>query len=277
MVSSSALLLILSVALAGDDPFGWDASADSAPSASLDPWSKASAEQGGRLFRSLCVGCHGEKGDGRSAVAPWMVPAPRDLVRADYRLRSTPSGALPTRDDLLRTLRQGLPATPMPAWAPLLDDGELRSLVVYVMGLSPRFEAETGASADQILDVAALSPPPVTPELVARGRVLYGEMKCGDCHGATGRGDGPSASGLKTSDGQPSRVFDFTGGVYKSGSERADLYRTFSTGMDGTPMPSYAASLPDEADRWALAAYCGSLSDGVDVWDYLSRLPGRAR
>jgi cytochrome c oxidase cbb3-type subunit 2 len=43
----------------------------------------------------------------------------------------------------------------------------------------------------------------------------------------------------------------------------ADIYRTVSTGLSGTPMPSYSDSVP-EADRWALAYYVLSLSAFTD-------------
>jgi len=38
-----------------------------------------------------------------------------------------------------------------------------------------------------------------------------------------------------------------------------DIFRTVSTGLSGTPMPSYSDSIA-EADRWALAYYVLSLS-----------------
>ena len=41
-----------------------------------------------------------------------------------------------------------------------------------------------------------------------------------------------------------------------------DIFMRLSTGMDGTPMPSYADTLPEE-DRWALAHYVRSLQDDV--------------
>jgi cytochrome c oxidase cbb3-type subunit 2 len=38
-----------------------------------------------------------------------------------------------------------------------------------------------------------------------------------------------------------------------------DIYRTMSTGLSGTPMPSFSDSV-SEADRWALSYYVLSLS-----------------
>ncbi len=269
-----------------EDPFGWDDAGEGtaedtweavpvAPTETSaiaeDPrWAMASVDQGRRLYRSLCSGCHGIDGDGQSQAAATMDPKPRDLTRGDYRFRTTASGHVPLKDDLLKTLRDGLPGTEMPAWGTLLDDGQLRSLVVYVVSLSPRFARDPLTPEDILVDPATVEPAPVTPELIARGEALYQELQCGKCHGDSGQGDGPAADTLVQSDGQPSTVFDFTYGTYKGGPERVDLYRTFTTGLDGTPMPSYADSLPDEEDRWALEAYCRSLTRDRGLKYYLT-------
>ena len=52
---------------------------------------------------------------------------------------------------------------------------------------------------------------------------------------------------------------DLTSGQFKSGPAVEDIFRTMTTGLSGTPMPSYRDSLP-EADRWALSYYVLSLS-----------------
>jgi hypothetical protein len=40
------------------------------------------------------------------------------------------------------------------------------------------------------------------------------------------------------------------------------VYRTFMTGLDGTPMPSYQDALPEEQSRWDLVSYCFELMTG---------------
>ena len=37
------------------------------------------------------------------------------------------------------------------------------------------------------------------------------------------------------------------------------MYRTLVTGLDGTPMPSYADAFDDRGTLWDLVAYIGSL------------------
>ncbi len=65
----------------------------------------------------------------------------------------------------------------------------------------------------------------------------------------TGRGDGPSAAALLDDWEVPIRPFDFTTGNFKFGDSPRDVYRTFNTGLNGTPMPSFYDSIlfPREA------------------------------
>jgi len=144
--------------------------------------------------------------------------------------------------------------------------------VLYIQGLSKRFAARTAAPTI-LVDLPALKPAPVTEATIERGRVLYGKMRCGKCHGQAGEGDGKAAPGLKNNDGRRADVFDFSYGVYKGGYGPGAVYRTFVTGLDGTPMPSYGEALPNEADRWALVHYCRSLTRDRGLWFYLSEPP----
>jgi mono/diheme cytochrome c family protein len=250
-----ALVLLLPATSLPDDLFGWEE-----PARTVDPWARATSDKGEKLFVAWCSGCHGREGDGTGVAAPTMFPKPRDLTAGVFKFRTTRSGALPTRDDLLRTIRNGLPGTEMPSWGETLTERQLRDLVLFVESLSDRFELEERFDDDVLVDFESLAPPPLTPELLERGGEVYVEMKCASCHGEDGRGDGPAADQYDRRKGSDTEVFDFTWGVYKGGSTAPDLYRTFVTGLDGTPMPSYAASLPEEQDRWALAAFTLSLT-----------------
>ena len=63
-------------------------------------------------YRRFCVGCHGEMGDGNGEVAQWldppMYPKPRDFQLGVFKCRSTPTGTLPTDEDLFDTIARGL-------------------------------------------------------------------------------------------------------------------------------------------------------------------------
>ena len=268
LAGAVALLLLWPSPSRSDDLFGWEE-----PVKKTDPWAKADVDRGEALFIAWCSGCHGRKGDGASQAARYMFPQPRDLTSGQFKFRTTASGALPLRSDLLRTLRKGLPGTEMPSWEETLTERQLHSIVLFVESLSDRFELEERRPDDVLVDFEALSIPELTPELLERGQQVYGEMKCASCHGETGRGDGPAADQYGQRSGSDTEVFDFTYGVYKGGSTAPDLYRTFVTGLDGTPMPSYAASLPEERDRWALAAFTLSLTRKRGLGFYATERP----
>ena len=102
-------------------------------------------------------------------------------------------------------------------------------------------------------------PPAPTQALVAHGKEIWESAKCWECHGHSGKGDGEKAAGLKDDFGFPIRPADLTSGQFKSGPAVEDIFRTISTGLSGTPMPTFLETFPEQ-DRWALAYYVLSLS-----------------
>jgi cytochrome c oxidase cbb3-type subunit 2 len=212
---------------------------------------------GRQVYESRCVGCHGPKGDGNGAAATFLSPKPRDFTSGVFKFRTTPSGSLPTDGDLYRTITRGVRWTAMPTWHEL-SDKERMAVAGYIKTFSSRFKDETPEPPLLIGD-----PPKVTAELVARGKDLYVKAKCFQCHGAGGKGDGPSAGELKDLAGFPILPADFTRGQFKGGSNVRDIFRTMTLGLDGTPMPSFADSM-SEPERWAISYYVLSLSAWMD-------------
>ena len=219
--------------------------------------------EGAAVYARYCVGCHGVLGDGRGAAAPMLITKPRDFTKGVFKFRSTPSGALPTDQDLFKIITRGVYRTSMPEWS-LLSDRERWAVIAYVKGFYPEW-AEHGAGTP-----IALPPAPADlgrPEAVARGRELYLLLECSTCHGDGGKGDGPSAAQLPPDVwGNAQRPFNFTKGRLKSGGAAEDIYRTFMTGLNGTAMPSYYDIFADPdgeniraGDAWNLVAYILSL------------------
>lgn len=197
------------------------------------------AVEGRAIYRAACAPCHGLSGDGNGPAARSMNPRPRDLTAGVFKFRSTPSGALPTDLDLYRTISQGVPGTWMPAWKDLLSERQRWAVVQHVKTLAPDFQIELAQMG--LADDAPLRPPgePARSASVREGRFVYLVLKCWDCHGMNGRGDGPSAGSLKDDQGRRIKPYDFTRGSYKNGRRPEDVYRTLRTGLDGTPMPAY--------------------------------------
>lgn len=212
------------------------------------------ARDGAPLYRRYCVKCHGEIGDGNGDSAPWIEPfKPRNFTLGIFKCRSTPTGTLPTDDDLFRTLHRGLNTSAMPHWSALTSQNRI-DLVAYVKHFSPRFVNEKPGTP-----ISIPPEPEVTPDRVKQGREVFARVQCWKCHGVTGRGNGPSASTLVDDQNNPDPAFDFHDTVrFKCGSTDADLYKIFMTGLDGSPMPSWSDNIkPDEA--WSLVFYMRSL------------------
>jgi cytochrome c oxidase cbb3-type subunit 2 len=224
----------------------------SASTARADPPQPAAVARGAKSFAKYCTSCHGTQGDGRGPSADWVDPRPRNFTTGTFKFRSTPSGELPTDADLERTIEQGLNHTNMPHWR-ALTTLERRDLVQFIKTFSARFTSEP-----QGKPITIPPAPPVTPALLARGKEVWAKVQCASCHGDGGKGDGASASTLRDDWGYPIVPRDFTTGPLKVGDRPEDLFRAFMTGLNGSPMPSFAESItPEEA--WALVAYVRSL------------------
>ncbi|MEX2146520.1 MAG: cbb3-type cytochrome c oxidase subunit II [Candidatus Rokuibacteriota bacterium] len=221
------------------------------------PDSEAMRELGKQVYDHHCVGCHGTRGDGAGPAATFLSPRPRDFTLGVFKFHSTPSGTLPTEGDLFRTITRGVRWTAMPTWHEV-SDKERMAVVSYLKTLSTRWVEDT---PEPPLVIPAA--PPATAQTLVRGKALYAQAKCAECHGEGGAGDGPSAAQLKDDVDLPIRPADFTRGQFKGGSHVSDIYRAMTVGLDGTPMPSYSDSMTDD-ERWAISYYVLSLSAWAD-------------
>jgi len=204
-------------------------------------------------YRRYCVGCHGELGDGNGENFPWVDPKPRDFQLGIFKCRSTPTGTLPTDEDLFDTIARGLDRSNMPQWSTFTKQ-QRADLVAWVKHFSPRFVSEKPGTP-----ITIPPEPEVTAERIKAGREVFARVQCWKCHGVEGKANGPSAATLTDDLGRPILPFNFTEGARpKCGSTDQDIYRIFMTGLDGTPMPSFADNIkPEEA--WDLVFYLKTL------------------
>jgi hypothetical protein len=92
-------------------------------------------------YRRYCVGCHGDLGDGQGENAQWLDPKPRDFTIAQFKCRSTPTGTLPTDEDLFNTIARGLDNSNMPQWNTFTKQ-QRADLVAYIKHFSPKWQKE---------------------------------------------------------------------------------------------------------------------------------------
>ncbi len=220
------------------------------------------ADAGKQLYYRYCWGCHGFRGDGNGenwlptgsfAYGPYLNIQPRNFVAATFKCRSTPTGTLPTDQDLYNTLVRGVTNSNMPSWITLTAQNRA-DLIAFIKTFSARWKN------DKPGDPINVPPEPkLTAESIKHGQELFQKLECWKCHGQEGFGDGPSASTLTDSNDQPIRPYNFAAGSrFKCGATNQDLYKIFMTGLDGTPMPSFADVIkPDDA--WDLVHFLRTL------------------
>jgi cytochrome c oxidase cbb3-type subunit I/II len=219
---------------------------------------------GSQVYQRRCLGCHGVSGDGNGPAATFIYRhRPRNFQLAVFKFRLTKE-PLPTDGDLLRTITRGIRGTAMPPWydLPLTDRLAVIQYIKHVLAADRSDPAKPYLFfAEEPPGPPLYIPRPPSPsqQILARGKDVWQQAKCWECHGNTGKGDGEKAPGLKDDPGFPIPPADLTSGQFKSGPAVEDIFRTMTTGLSGTPMPSYRDSLPEE-DRWALAYYVLSLS-----------------
>lgn len=218
--------------LAGQVRTGEGAAAKTQPIYLASGAAKTRQEGGYTVYRRHCLHCHGVSGAGNGPTADFLYPRPRDFRPGRFKFTSTPNGAKPTRDDLRRTIRDGLHGTPMPSFESMLTKAEIEQVLDYLIFLSLRGETELSlideANIADENDPNALSvevmesvtqtvfgkwksvesqvfnPPvprtPATRQSILHGRDLFLGYKsrkgvtvdCVGCHGALAMGDGAS-------------------------------------------------------------------------------------
>jgi mono/diheme cytochrome c family protein len=214
------------------------------PGARADP--AASIGRGRELFLARCAACHGERGDGNGPASPFFAERrPRNLLRGEFKWRSTAPPDPPLDEDLFGTIRNGLGPF-MPPF-PELTDAQVRDLVEFVKSLHPLWDS---ARADWDPEFPPrpirIGPPPFpfTVESAEIGEKVYVEFGCAGCHGLRGRGDGVSAPDCRGTLGEIVRPTDLTRDALRLGSGAPDIVRFLHTGLQATAMPSYASNFP---------------------------------
>jgi len=249
--------------------------------------------EGKKIYQEYCVGCHGVKGDGQGRAARFLDPRPRDFTSGTFKFAAVPSGQLPRDEDLLRTLRHGLPGSSMPSWQ-LLSEQERISVIGYLKTFSKVWSESAPGTP------IAMSGDPFRSEglegarrAVAHGREVYHVLAtCWQCHPsyatqeevtAMAKANDAGKVELRTNAERPEMVSDAWGRLLqppdfrvrrlKNGSSLQDLYRTIGAGIGGTAMPTWKDGI-EEKDLWALTYYVKSLAD--QRWRRPQAIPSRA-
>lgn len=228
--------------------------------------------RGGELFARHCATCHGNSGDADTQVAKMLLPRPNAFRDGLFKLVSTSNG-VPTTDDLIATLRRGMPGSSMMSYG-WMPDEDLQALAVEVQRLTlegrasqilttaqltrePMTATQALATAErQLLPgatvVADFHSPATAPQLT-EGKRLY-ERHCAGCHGSDGRG--LATARTWPTDGTWLRPRDFTAGYLRGGASHRQLAYRIRAGMPAAHMPPVTLA---DSETHALVAYVRTL------------------
>jgi len=219
-----------------------------------------SVARGKAIYEQTCIFCHGEegKGDGPAAffIGAYSAPRPRDFSSGAFKFRSTPSGEMPTDQDLFRTITEGIPGFMLPFRG--LTAGERWDVVAYLKTFSPDLQE------DAPIPIRIPFPKiPPSNDSIDQGRDIYQKFACAKCHGENGQGVGFLADNLRDTSGLPIRPTDLTNlPSFKNGATPRDIARSILTGLNGTPMPSYFGALSKQReDIWHIVNFILSFSE----------------
>ncbi len=273
---ATAFGIILVSGSTGGVAFAADAVPEGFKKAELSPEPAADMiEAGKRVYFTKCVWCHGVDGAGDGPGADRLWPRPRNFNQGTFKIRRTASGELPLFDakkptpgqnDLFETVTHGLPGSAMPSWEGILTEEQRLQVLSFVTTqlVKDRKFTDKASESQTVLQLDELKPVPVSEESLKKGAELIVEKKCVECHGAEGRGDG-NAFNLKDDWGfsiQPAnwhKCWNFRGSRQDPYNVK-NIFRTFSTGVNGTPMPSFADNSTVE-ERWHIANFVNSLCE----------------
>jgi len=210
------------------------------------------AKDGRQVYEDHCISCHGDLGDAKSSAAENLLTQPRNFVLGLYKFKSTMGNSLPTDQDLINSISNGLPGSSMPSFK-LLTDEDKSAVVSYLKSLSPRFGKEKPGKTYAAPEIPGFVG---TKESVDQGAKLFAK-RCEMCHGTK-----ESRPDVKftikwagdTKCGDLVRPADFTAGVIKRGTRVEDIFMSVTVGVENTPMIAFGKMLSDD-DRWNLVSY----------------------
>lgn len=241
-----------------------DAQEEKAAGASYRPAKPDDAQlaMGEKVYFKKCVWCHGPEGAGDGPGADRLWPRPRNFNQGTFKIRTTGSGELPTDDDLFLTVTNGLPGSAMPPWDGILTEAERRAVVAFVKTklVQDRDFQDTEFEEFNIIKIEGQVAS--SPESIERGReVFMTKGKCVECHGEDGRGNGNLTQkddwGFPIFPANLHQCWNFRGSR-RDPFNPTNVFREVSTGLNGTPMPSFADVLSVE-ERWDVANFVMSL------------------
>ncbi|MDG2147929.1 MAG: cytochrome c [Planctomycetota bacterium] len=191
------------------------------------------SDEGAAAYATMCARCHGLTGDGRG---PEVLDRPaRDFTASGFSFGNT-------EEAIARTIRHGIPGSPMPAFGETLSPELIDALALHVRSLTP--ETEEPDEAETILTVREhpLAVRGGLPPIAANAAAHVRGMMLGLPGGISFEYRVPDLVLLGVRAGDFARRADWTG---RGGASLEPLGKLLWLNEQGTPRPA-ASIWPEE-------------------------------
>jgi mono/diheme cytochrome c family protein len=206
-----------------------------------DTWTAASLQEGKDIYTAYCLTCHGCAGNGLGSYGGTMLVTPANFKQNPYRTMAD--------DQWFWHVSEGIPGTLMPVWKKSLTEDQRWKVIRYIQQIFARPIMRDPDEGDPPTPYDTMTNPlPKTVETLEIGKAIF-TRECLVCHGDSGHGDGPYATGLQPS---PPDFDDPT--HYDASYGDADYFWRISEGLPWSAMPPWKLQYSEE-DRWALVYY----------------------
>ncbi|GBD88276.1 Cbb3-type cytochrome c oxidase subunit FixP [bacterium BMS3Abin03] len=204
------------------------------------------------IYNNYCIACHGTNGKGDGSEAYRLNIKPTDFTSGYIKFKSTPYGTKPTIDDIISTLKLGVRTTAMLPQLQL-SSSQMDTVASYIISFMPK-DQKRGKP------IEISNAPPMNETLLKEGEKLF-QTNCVSCHGKDAKGNGLLSKELIDYKKNPIHPPDLTLRPLKRANTTERMYLIISTGIEGTPMPSFQQVLKPR-ERWAIVDYVESLKSG---------------
>lgn len=195
-------------------------------------------------YSTLCARCHGDLGNGKGLISVYLDPYPRDLTKAGFMNSKT-------EERLMKSIREGVTGTSMPAWGRVLNDEQIRGVLDHIQ----KNYVKDSRRPLKTRPLPETNPVQASAESINRGEQLY-LQRCTGCHGKKADGKGPNSLDIQPRP-RNLRNADFMNSI----SDRR-LFESILYGVQGTAMPPWVDYGLTQKDVGDLVNYLRSFNQG---------------